>query len=129
MTDTNRISCRIIDYINEKLEQMEYYKRHINPVDVLHFIKEEVLAYHDLMATADNERTQLQAEAAKLRARVQELEGEVTHLAQRPLAVKCQELERENARLHVENTSLSTRQRDLASMGVFEDILRHPRTV
>lgn len=120
---------RLIDYINSKLEQIDYYKHQINTVDVLHFIKEEVLACHDQMAKLGTDNSMLRAEVDTLRAEAKQLEAEITQLSQRPLATRCQELEQENLRLKTENEILASRQRDLASMGVFEDILRHPRTV
>jgi len=124
-----QINCRIIDYINDKLEQVEYYKRPVNIVDVLHFIKEEVLAAHDSIVKMEADHSLTVAEVTMLRERTEELEQEITQLSQRPLANRVAELEQENARLAAENSRLLERQRALAEMGVFEDILRHPRTV
>ena len=50
---TKSITNRLIEYINEKLEQIEYYKRPQNQVDVLQFIKEEVLTILDVQGTQD----------------------------------------------------------------------------
>lgn len=124
-----KISCRLIDYINEKLEQLEYYKRPLNPVDVLHFIKEEILVCHDYVVRLESELSTQTAEVSMLRDRVKELEDELTAAQREPLVTRCQELERDNLRLQAENERLLSRQRDLAEMGVFEDIMRHPRTV
>jgi polyhydroxyalkanoate synthesis regulator phasin len=70
---TKQITNRIIDYINEKLEQIEYYKRPQNMVDVLGFIKEEVLAIHDGIVAKESEMSVKNAEISMLRDRVSDL--------------------------------------------------------
>jgi DNA-binding HxlR family transcriptional regulator len=126
---TKQITNRIIDYINDKLEQIEYYKRPQNMVDVLSFIKDEVLAAHDIISAKETEMSVKNAEISMLRDRVADLEADVTQLSQNTLATRVHELETEAAELRIQNERLLQRQRDLAEMGVFEDVLRHPRTV
>jgi len=126
---TTKPHVKLVDYINEKLEQIQYYKNNVDTVAVLDYIKEEVLRCHEARVATERKLVETEAVLMKIKAEVGDLRQECAHLSQHQSAIRLHELEIENEALRRELRDTMENRQALAELGMYEPAMRRLRVV